>query len=311
MAAAWLSGPVRSGRGAPVTERQVHLGVFYDGGWFAHVSGYFAHHHPWRARISLQGLHDALRWHIHSVIAAPLANCVLTEAHYVRGRSVTPSRSFDRVLDQAEVTRHDADFRDGTEKGADVMLALEAWTRAISAPLQAVALISGDADLAPVASRLAAHGIHVVVPALDVQFTGDHGEPQVLRTAPRLIEAASSSPAMDSLLAAGLAPDRPLRYPFTAPVHIATAQAGPSSGRRHGTISRWRPGETSGFITETGTGASWFASRDDLPHEVSALPPGTLVTFNGSPRPAPGKRYPRARAIRAVSDFSAAGRGSG
>ena len=37
--------------------------------------------------------------------------------------------------------------------------------------------------------------------------------------------------------------------------------------------------ETSGFITEGGTGASWFASRDDLPGGVSALPPGTRVTF--------------------------------
>jgi uncharacterized LabA/DUF88 family protein len=281
-----------------VTDRQVHLGVFYDGGWFAHVSSYFAHHHPWQARIALQGLHDALRWHIHSVTAMPLTSCVLAEAHYVRGRTATPSRSFDHVLEQAGVNRHDADLRDGMEKGADVMLALEAWTRAVGAPLEAVALISGDADLAPVASRLVAVGVHVVVPALDVQFTGDHGEPRVLRTAPRLIEAASTAPAMDDLLAAGLAPGLPLRYPFTTPVHTAATQAGTSSGRRHGTITRWIPGQTSGFITEAGTGASWFASRDDLPDRVSALPPGTLVTFNGSPRPAPGKQYPRAYAIR-------------
>jgi uncharacterized LabA/DUF88 family protein len=294
-----------------VTERQVHLGVFYDGGWFAHVSDYFAHYHPWRARIALQGLHDALRWHIHSVTSVPLADCVLTEAHYVRGRSVTPSRSFDRVLEQAGVIRHDADLREGTEKGADVMLALGAWTRATSAPLQAVALISGDADLAPVASRLVAHGVHVVVPALDVRFTGDHGEPQVLRTAPRLIEAASTAPAVDDLLTTGLAPGWPLRYPFTEPVHVAPAQAGPSPGRRQGTITRWNPGETSGFITEAGTGISWFASRDDLPDGISALPPGTLVTFNGSPRPVPGKRYPRARAIRAVANSSRAEHGSG
>jgi NYN domain len=283
-----------------VTDRQVNLGVSYDGGWFAHVSSYFAHRHPWRARIALQGLHDALRWHIHSVTALPLADCVLAEAHYVRGRSVTPSRSFDHVLEQAEVIRHDADLRDGTEKGANVMLALEAWTRATSVPLQAVALISGDADLAPVASRLETLGVHVVVPVLDVQFTGDHGEPKTLRTAPRLIEAASTAPAMDDLLAAGLAPGWPLRYPFTTPVHIAAVQAGPSSGRRHGTVTRWIPGQTSGFITEAGTGASWFASRDDLPGGVSALPPGTLVTFNGSPRPAPSKQYPRAYAIRAA-----------
>jgi hypothetical protein len=280
----------------------VRLGVFYDGGWFAHVSGYFAHHHPWRARIALQGLHDALRWHIHSVTGVPLADCVLAEAHYVRGRSATPSRGFDHVLEQAGVTRHDADFRDGAETGADVMLALEVWTRATSSPLQAVALISGDADLAPVVSRLAAHGVHVAVPALDVQFTGDDGDPRTLRTAPRLIGAASTAPPMGDLLAAGLAPDWPLRYPFTAPVHTAAPPAAPSSGRRRGTVTRWAPGETSGFITEAGTGASWFASRDDLPEGVSSFPPDTPVTFSGPPRPVPGKRYPRARAIRAEDD---------
>jgi hypothetical protein len=155
-----------------------------------------------------------------------------------------------------------------------------------------VALISGDADLAPVASRLVAHGVLVVVPALDIQFTWDHSEPRVSRTAPRLIEAASTAPAMDELLATGLAPGWALRYPFTAPVHIAPAQAGPSPGRRHGTITRWNPGETSGSITEACTGTSWFASRADLADEVSALPPGALVTLNGSPMPVPGKRYP-------------------
>src|SRR5262249_4361858 len=115
---------------------------------------------------------------------------------------------------------------------------------------------------------------------------------------------------MDELLAAGLAPGWPLRYPFTTPVQIAPAQAGPSTGRRQGTITRWNPGDTSGFITEAGTGTSWFASRDDLADEGSVLPPGTLVAFSGSPRPAPGKRYPRARTIRAVANSSGAEHGS-
>jgi hypothetical protein len=86
----------------------VNLGVFYDGGWFAHVSGYFAFNHRWRARIALQGLHDVLRWHVHSVAAVPVAEVVLAGAHYVRGRSDTPASSFDQVLEAAGVVRHDA-----------------------------------------------------------------------------------------------------------------------------------------------------------------------------------------------------------
>jgi PadR family transcriptional regulator len=32
-----------------VTRGEVPIGVFYDGGWFAHVSDYYADHHPWHA----------------------------------------------------------------------------------------------------------------------------------------------------------------------------------------------------------------------------------------------------------------------
>jgi hypothetical protein len=39
------------------------IGVFYDGGWFARVSAYYVGQPPWRARIALGGLHDAIRWH--------------------------------------------------------------------------------------------------------------------------------------------------------------------------------------------------------------------------------------------------------
>lgn len=181
---------------------QVPIGVFYDGGWFAHVSDYYAHHHPWQARISLQGLHDVLRWHVHTVIGASLEDCVVSESHYVRGRSATPSRSFERILEQAGIERHDAELGDHGEKGADVLLALVAWDRAISAPLRVVVLITGDADLFPLASRLRTRGVHVAVPVIDVEFTGE-GERRMLRTAPRLAEAASSAPPMSDLLAAG------------------------------------------------------------------------------------------------------------
>ena len=285
-----------------MTDQHLPLGVFYDGGWFAHVSDYYAIRHPWRARIALQGLHDALRWHLHTVTGTPLAGCTLAEAHYVRARSATPSRAFDQILDQAGVIRHDADLAGGSEKGADVLLALEVWDRAISVPLRAVALITGDADLVPLAARLRDRDVHVVVPAVDAQFTTERGEHSVLRTAPRLIETASTAPPLDGLLAAGLARGWPLRYPFAAPVHGSTGEVQRGAGPRQGTVTRWNPGDSSGFITETGTGASWFASRDDLPDGTPALQPGTPVTFTGSPRPKPGKRYPQAHTIRATED---------
>lgn len=70
-------------------------------------------------------------------------------------------------------------------------------------------------------------------------------------------------------------------------------QAG--GARRHGRISGWKG--TAGFLVETGTGVSWFVSRDSLPDGLDELPVGTTVTYAGAPRPKPGKRYPEAYTI--------------
>lgn len=66
---------------------------------------------------------------------------------------------------------------------------------------------------------------------------------------------------------------------------------------RHGEVTRWKPGETYGFIT-TDSGQSWFASRDSLPGGRLELPEGTRVTFTGSPKPKAGKPYPEALQVR-------------
>jgi cold shock CspA family protein len=143
----------------------------------------------------------------------------------------------------------------------------------------------GDADLVPLASRLRTRDVHVVVPVVDTEFAGD-GERRVLRTAPRLVEAASTAPPLTDLMAAGLMSGWPPHCPFSAPVRVSQQPAA-ASGRRRGIITRWDSGETSGFITEAVTGASCFVSRDDLPAGARALTPGTSVTFTGSPRPRP------------------------
>jgi cold shock CspA family protein len=68
-------------------------------------------------------------------------------------------------------------------------------------------------------------------------------------------------------------------------------------GRLSGTVTRWDPGATCGFITgEDAT--SYFLSRDDLPRGYAELPAGTAVTFSAGLAPAPGERYLRARAVR-------------
>lgn len=278
--------------------KSMRIGVFYDGTWFAYVSDFYATAHPRAARIALDGFHDALRWHLHTETGIPLDDCVLHEAHYVRGRIQTPATSFDHVLEVAGITRHDMPLHGGKEKGVDVHFALEAWERATTVPLDCVVLLTGDADFTPLAARLTNRGVHVLVPVVDVRTTPDSPPPAwTPRTAAPLRAAATSTPGFDALFAPTDRRDYPLRSPFVRSTEAVASPVGTPRGRRRGTVTGWRAGQPHGFITDT-RGGSWFVSRDDLPEDRPVLPAGTPVTFTGSPTPSPGKKYPRAYSIR-------------
>ncbi|MGM1065568.1 NYN domain-containing protein, partial [Saccharothrix sp. Mg75] len=146
------------------------IGVFYDGTWFAYLSDFYATVHPRAARIALDGFHDAVRWYVHAETGRALDDCRLREAHYVRGRIETPATSFDAVLAAAGIVRHDLPLHGGKEKGVDVHFALEVWERATAVPLQWVVLVTGDADFAPLATRLTARGVRVLVPVVDASW---------------------------------------------------------------------------------------------------------------------------------------------
>ncbi|GAA3862401.1 hypothetical protein GCM10022243_31060 [Saccharothrix violaceirubra] len=269
------------------------IGVFYDGTWFAYVSDYYASVHPRAARVSLDGFHDALRWYVHTVTGRPLAECVVSEAHYVRGRIETPAVAFDAVLAAAGVVRHDLPLHGGKEKGVDVHLALEAWVRATSVPLRWVVLVTGDADFTPLAARLVAHGVRVVLPVVDGGLLAPAWMP---RTAAPLRAAASATPAFEDLFAPADRADYPLRAPFVRTSGGWASAAGEPRGRRQGTVTGWKPGQAHGFITDI-RGASWFVSGDDLPEGSKSLPVGTSVSFSGPSTPPVGHRYPRAYAV--------------
>ncbi|MFT7837804.1 hypothetical protein Q5530_16845 [Saccharothrix sp. BKS2] len=96
----------------------LRIGVFYDGTWFAYLSDFYATVHPRSARISLEGFHDALRWHVHTETGRPFEECLVPEAHYVRGRIDTPATSFDTALATAGVTRHDLPLPGGAASPA-------------------------------------------------------------------------------------------------------------------------------------------------------------------------------------------------
>lgn len=274
----------------------VRIGVFYDGTWFAYLSDFYATAHQRAARISVDGLHDALRWYVHTETCRPLEDCVVAEAHYVRGRIDTPAASFDAVLTAAGVTRHDLPLHNGKEKGVDVHLALEAWDRATAAPLQWVVLLTGDADFAPLVTRLTARGVHVVVPVVDIR-TNDGVPAWTPRTAAPLRAATPFTPGFDALFAPTDLPGYPLRSAFVRSSEAVASPVGSPRGRRRGTVTDWKSGQSHGFITDT-RGGAWFVSRDDLPEGLTLLLAGTPVTFTGSPTPMAGRKYPRARAVR-------------
>ncbi|HEX7304002.1 NYN domain-containing protein [Lentzea sp.] len=278
----------------------VRIGVFYDGTWFAYLSDFYATAHRRAARVSLDGLHDALRWFVHQETGRPLDECVVAEAHYARGRIETPAVSFDAALTAAGIIRHDLPLVGGKEKGVDVHLALEAWDRAVSVPLDWVVLLTGDADFAPLVTRLTERGVHVVVPVVDVRIV-DKPPAWTPRTAAPLRAATPFTPGFDALFDPADKADYPLRRAFVRSAGAVASPVGAPRGRRRGTVASWKSGQAHGFITDT-RGGSWFVSRDDLPQGLTLLLAGTPVSFTGSPVPLAGRKYPRAQAVR-LDDF--------
>lgn len=91
----------------------------------------------------------------------------------------------------------------------------------------------------------------------------------------------------------------PGRRPGEARARQVTRARAPRR-ERHGTITRWVPGESYGFITDD-DGQSWFLSRNQAPAGDGDLSEGTRVTFSGTARLLPGRPYPDASRVRAVA----------
>ncbi|MFG1878026.1 NYN domain-containing protein [Sphaerisporangium sp. NPDC049003] len=296
-----------------MTDKQLRLAVFYDGGWFIHLWGFLADHSKWRAKPAFAGIHDVMRWYLHRELGLPLTQITMDEAHYVLGRPTdsayreadasgpfrSMSRGWDELFRNEGIVRHEvlvSDYSGNREAGADVELALLVYERAIAGSLDAVVLITGDADFLPLVHRLRTLGIRVILPS---SFTEADGGNHKVRSAPLLIEAADHTPSWESLLDSGLAPEYRLRYPFIEPVKGATTKRA-DDGYSYGTVNKWKPGAAFGFITDT-QGTSWFVERQALPPGLKSLPVGQQVRFNGRPHPAPGRPYPQAYAVQPVT----------
>lgn len=259
------------------------LGIFYDGNFFRLLSDYFQHEHPVKAQLNILGFQDLLRWHLTD----DPDRARVGEVHYFAGREEGSRNPFDAPLAQAGVERHDFPLQHGKEVGVDVSLALWAFRRSTAAHLDAVVLVTTDGDLYPLVEALHEQGIRVVVPSVDLTTSE-----RVMRTS-SFLKSTAECPELLPLMVkydqsqSGLVP---LFMSGGAPAETAL-------GRSQGTVTRWQG--TAGFITDT-SGGSWFVSRDDLPEGREELVVGARVTFSGSPKPRPGKKYPQAVSLRLV-----------
>lgn len=241
------------------------IGIFYDGGYFAHVSDYYLYHHDRKARISIQGLHAFIRDEVAKVEANDVRYCQIVEAHYFRGRfsaddakrhdaqrtdgdsTLYRERKFEDAMLKAGVTPHFLPLyanEEGRmrEKGVDVWLALEAYDLAWRKSLAVVVLVTGDGDYVPLVRKLNSLGARVLVTAWDLQEEGFG----TTRTAQALIDEVTypvmmgaiiddrsrrDDPLIDGLFVSRQAPPPPPAYQPAPPPPQADGKAQPAPPR--------------------------------------------------------------------------------
>lgn len=196
----------------------IRVGVFYDGNYFLKISDYYYFQHDRKARISLEGLHEFIRYQIAEEEDVDVRLAQITDAHFFRGRlSATEARDKDRlfhdrlmddILMNLGVTTHYMPLktRDGRlqEKGIDVWLSLEALELALHKALDVVVLIAGDSDYVPLIRKLNTVGTRVMLLNWDFKYEDFKGETRVTRASQHLLEQVTYPVAMHDVIDRGI-----------------------------------------------------------------------------------------------------------
>ena len=191
-------------------QRVVKIGIFYDGGFFHHISNYYRYAHPRKQRISIPGLHDYVRERVAAIegIAPRCAHVV--DSHFFRGRfsaqqtlareKLYSERLFDDVLMNEGVTTHYLPIQGNSEQGIDVWLSLEAYEMTLLRGYDFLVLIAGDSDFVPLARKVISRGARVMLLGWNFEYTDDVGTLRQTTTSIRLINEVTYPVMMQDVM---------------------------------------------------------------------------------------------------------------
>ena len=200
--------------------RSLKVGVFYDGGYFSHVSNYYNYVHPHRRRLHIGGLHDFIKHSVAEREGTTPNLCHVIDAHFFRGRfsakdanekpnQLYYDRVFDDVLMWNNVQTHYLPVKDQMgrkrEKGIDVLMSLETYELCMLKRYDVVALIASDGDHVPLVRKLHALGCKTMLLGWDFEYTDEQsGEQQTTKTSTDLWNNVSFPMEMSHVVEEGL-----------------------------------------------------------------------------------------------------------
>ncbi|MDX1957626.1 MAG: NYN domain-containing protein [Leptospiraceae bacterium] len=190
------------------------IGVFYDGGFFSHVSNYYNYHHSRKSRLSISGLHKFIKNHVAQMEGVDIRYSQIVDSHYFRGRysayeaqnkdKLLSDRLFEDVLMKEGVVTHFLPLQSRgsitSEKGIDVWFALEVFELAIYKRFQYVVLIASDSDYIPLVRKLNTLGVKVMLLAWDLEYTDANNMQQKTTTSVHLLDEVTHPILMHNLI---------------------------------------------------------------------------------------------------------------
>ena len=191
-------------------QRVVKIGIFYDGGFFHHISNYYRYAHPRKQRISIPGLHDYVRERVAAIEGVAPRCAHVVDAHFFRGRfsaqqtlareKLYSERLFDDVLMNEGVTTHYLPIQGNSEQGIDVWLSLEAYEMTLLRGYDILVLIAGDSDFVPLARKVISRGTRVMLLGWNFEYTDDVGTLRQTTTSIRLINEVTYPVMMQDVM---------------------------------------------------------------------------------------------------------------